>query len=63
MKLIKIDENTWQIKTSMGRIDIKDNLVNPKHGNATAIAINVPWGVEIKGMGSKLIVLKREKDG
>lgn len=61
MKITKLDENTISIKTSLGRIDIKDNLYNPKEGEAVAIAINPPWGVNIAGMGSKLIVLKREK--
>lgn len=63
MKIIRIDENTIVVKTSMGRLDIKDNLENPKEGKAVAIAINVPWGVEIKGMGAKLIVLREKNKG
>ena len=61
MKIIKIDKNTVTIKLSLGRIDIKDNLDNPKEGKAVAIAINTLRGVEIKGVGTKLIVFKKRK--
>lgn len=61
MKITRLNENTVSIKTSMGRIDIKDNLDNPKEGKATAISINVSWDVEIKGMGAKLIILREKR--
>ncbi len=62
MKIIKVDESTLVIRLSLGRVDIKDNLDNPKEGKAVAIAINTLRDVEIKGMGTKLIVLKKKKD-
>jgi len=61
MKIIQIDENTLSVKTTLGRLDIKDNLVNKTQGRAVAIAINVIDGVEIKGKEGRLIILQQKR--
>lgn len=59
MKIVEKDENTLSVKTSLGRIDIKDNLFNINEGKATVIKLCVSWEVKIKGIGGQIIVLKK----
>ena len=62
MQIIKVDENTLSIKLSLGRIDIKDNMVDEKTGiKCSAIGINMKHGVKIKG-GGRLILLEESGD-
>ena len=61
MKITQL-QNKVSIKTSLGRIEIVDDLTNPKIGDIVAIDINVPFGVKIEGIGGKFIVLKKEKN-
>lgn len=59
MKIIKKDDNTVSIKTSLGRIDIKDGLYHVNEGQAVVINFCIPWEVQIKGIGGQTIVLKK----
>lgn len=51
--------HTTSIKTSLGWIDIIDNLYNPKKGKAVVIKIRPYQEVDIEG-GPRIIVLKKE---
>lgn len=58
MKIIPKGENHLVIVTTLGKIDIKDNLMRPKE-RATSLSITPNDAVDIQG-GPRLVLLRKE---
>lgn len=60
MKITIHEKNIIRIKTDLGSIAVQDGTDEKTKNQIIVIAVNVPFGTKIKGIGTRLTVLQKE---